>query len=307
MMSSRWIAGVVVLVAVLICTLANEQRAGLRTSTVALEKMVGPPSAEAKEVGQPKRTSPYEMEIKPLTTVECGQCHFSVFVTIQKQGSKQQIDCVRCHREYHVYNPRKQNYDEIMPKCAWCHVSATGGAFHGEHKSLTPCLNCHADPHKPLTIPVAEVEASCAICHAKEGGEIQNYPSKHTSDVSCADCHADKHGFIPECSACHESHSPAVELATQDCMACHPVHKPTRIAYSKDAGSAICAGCHEEAYDLLQAKQTLHTTVACAECHPSHKEIPLCSSCHGEPHAKAMLVDTTNCGDCHGIAHSLLM
>ena len=147
MTGSRWITGVVGIVSVtgLICAL------GL--------VIVGPPAVEAKQVVQPTQTSPYEMEIKPLTTVECGQCHFSVFQTIKYKGTNHQIDCVQCHREYHVYNPRKQNYDEIMPKCAWCHVSGTGGAFHGENKTLTPCLNCHADPHKPLTIPLAEVDS----------------------------------------------------------------------------------------------------------------------------------------------------
>lgn len=250
--------------------------------------------------------SPYDIELKPLTTAECGQCHFSIFQTIKKEGSKHQINCVRCHTQYHVYNPRKQNYDQIMPKCASCHVSTSGGPFHGENKELTPCLTCHADPHKPMAISMSDVEASCALCHTKEEHEIKNYPSKHTSDVTCADCHAEKHGYIPECSACHDSHSPKVELATADCMACHPVHKPARITYDKETISLVCAGCHGEAYKLLQGKQTEHTMVKCAACHPAHKDIPSCSKCHGEPHAKDMMIDTTKCGECHGIAHDLL-
>ena len=260
------------------------------------------------EAGQPveesKKMSPYEMEIKPLTTAECGQCHFSIFQTIKEEGARHQIDCVRCHTQYHVYSPRKQNYDQIMPECISCHVSASGGPFHGENESLTPCLVCHADPHKPLVIPMSEIEASCALCHTKEGHEIKNYPSRHTSDVSCADCHAEKHGYIPECSACHDSHSPKVELTTADCMTCHPVHKPTSISYDVETLSTVCAGCHDVAYDLLQKKETGHTNVKCSKCHPSHKEIPPCSRCHGEPHAK-MLIDTTKCGDCHSIAHDL--
>jgi predicted CXXCH cytochrome family protein len=96
-------------------------------------------------------------------------------------------------------------------------------------------------------------------------------------------------------------------MTTKDCMTCHPVHKPTQIIYDKTTDSKICAGCHEEAYDLLQKKVTKHTPLTCADCHPSHGEIPLCSRCHGEPHPKAMMLDTTKCGDCHGIAHDLLM
>ncbi|MBN1840876.1 MAG: cytochrome C [Deltaproteobacteria bacterium] len=310
MKSSKWIAGfigIVLIILIIVLIGAFESNEGIRfgTATVALQDMVGPPSAEAREAASKAQMSPYQMEVKPLTTVECGQCHFSIFQTIKKEGARHQIDCVRCHREYHIYNPRKQNYDQIMPDCAWCHKSASGGAFHGDQKVLTPCLTCHIDPHKPLVIPMAEVEASCALCHTKEGGEIENFPSKHTSDVACADCHADKHGFIPECSVCHESHSPAVELATKDCMTCHPVHKPTQIAYDKTTESAICAGCHEDVNDLLQKKVTKHTAVTCADCHRSHAEIPACGMCHGEPHPKAM--KATNCRDCHGIAHDLLM
>ena len=285
------IIGIIGLVTVYGCV-TQPQVAPTKLVVAAAEKPAGPALYE-------------KMKVKPLTTAECAQCHFSIFETIKAEGAKHQIDCVRCHREYHVYNPRKQNYDEIMPKCESCHLSASGGPFHGEHKNLIPCLACHADPHKPLVIPMGQVEASCSLCHSKEGNEIKDYPSGHTTEVACADCHAERHGFIPECSACHESHSPEVELATADCMACHPVHKPTRISYGEETVSTICAGCHEVAYDLLQKKETKHTSVGCAECHPVHKEIPACSTCHGQPHPKTMMTDVTKCGDCHGIAHDL--
>ena len=250
-----------------------------------------------------KEASPYEAEIKPMTTAECGRCHLSYYESIKAEGGRHQIDCVRCHTQYHVYSPRKQNYDQIMPKCASCHVSATGGPFHGDNDVLTPCLECHANPHKPLKIPMP-AESSCAMCHTDVGDEIKNNPSKHQTDVGCTDCHAEKHGYIPLCDACHESHSPAVELTVAECMACHPVHKPTRISYGKDTASPICAGCHGDVADLLQKNLTKHTAVACADCHPAHKEIPPCSRCHGEPHPK-MVVDVTKCGECHGIAHDL--
>ena len=265
--------------------------------------------AEAKEEAKPEQVpkvvSIYETVIKPLTTAECARCHYSVFKTIKMEGVKHQIECSRCHTQYHVYSPIKQNYNEIMPKCDSCHLSPSGGPFHGKDENLIDCLACHADPHKPLAIPMSDIETSCALCHKKEGREIQNYPSSHTSDVSCADCHSEKHGNIPECSACHESHSPSVELATADCMTCHPVHKPTQISYSKETQSSICAGCHDEAYSLLHKRETKHTFVACADCHPAHKEIPACSKCHGEPHPKSMMKDVTKCGGCHGIAHDL--
>lgn len=269
------------------------------------ERVEAPAEQASAPAETPQEMSPYEMDIRPLTTAECGQCHFSVFQALKATGGKHKIDCVRCHARYHVYNPRKQNYDEIMPKCSSCHLSAAKGPFHGENKILTPCLNCHADPHKPLNIPLSVIEPTCGLCHSKEGNEIKDHPSKHSTDVSCVDCHAEKHGHIPECSVCHESHSPKAELAVKDCVVCHPVHKPNRISYGDKALSTICAGCHGEAYDLLQKKETKHTALKCAECHPTHKEVPACSSCHGEPHPKRMMIDVTKCGECHGIAHDL--
>ena len=221
MMNSKCIASVVtiILMVVLICAFGGKQGEGPLSSTAVLYQMVAPPAAEA---GESDEAALYQMDVRPLRPIECAQCHYPVFETIKNAGGRHQIDCVRCHREYHVYNPRKQNYDEIMPDCAWCHQSASGGAFHGDHPNLTPCLNCHSDPHKPLTIPMSKAETSCAFCHAKVNQELQSYPSKHTIQVACIDCHADKHGYIPECNMCHESHSPGEDLSNQDGSLCSP-------------------------------------------------------------------------------------
>ena len=305
-MNAKSIVGIatIVVMVVLLCGFGGEQAAGFLFSTGAPHQMAGPRAAEAAESDE---ASLYQMDVKPLTAVECARCHYSVFETIKNRGGKHQIECVRCHREYHVYNPRKHNFDEIMPKCGWCHSGADGGPFHGSDPSVTACLHCHGDPHKPRSISVAmpEIATVCARCHEKEGGEIAEHLSKHTTEVTCADCHADKHGYIPVCSECHESHSPDVELATEDCMACHPVHHPLQITYGETTESTICAGCHKEVDHLLQKKVTKHTAVPCVDCHPAHKEIPPCSRCHGEPHPKGM--KATECGQCHGIAHDLLM
>ena len=60
--------------------------------------------AEAREAEA--KISPYEMDIKPLTTDQCGQCHFSIFSAIKSQGGRHQIDCVRCHTEYRIIPQR---------------------------------------------------------------------------------------------------------------------------------------------------------------------------------------------------------
>jgi predicted CXXCH cytochrome family protein len=93
-------------------------------------------------------------------------------------------------------------------------------------------------------------------------------------------------------------------MASKDCMVCHPVHKPLEIAYAKTTDSVICAGCHDDVYDMLQKKVTKHTAVGCADCHPSHGEALPCTQCHGQPHPAGM--KATNCGECHGIAHELV-
>jgi hypothetical protein len=275
------------------------------------KRVVAPTAMEAETIsakeakdGKPEKVAKlYDFQPKPLTLAQCAQCHITVFERIKNKGGKHQIDCVRCHTQFHMFNPKKRPYETVIPKCETCH-----GVFHGKGTKtvrLTNCASCHTDPHAPLIIPSAEIENACAICHKKESLQIKNNVSKHTTEVSCIDCHADKHGFIPECNACHESHSPDVDLNTNACMGCHPVHMPNKITYGVETLSTICAGCHQEAYDLLQKNHTKHSDLACAKCHPAHKEIPKCSVCHGQPHSKAMMHDTRKCGDCHGIAHNL--
>jgi hypothetical protein len=273
------------------------------------KRVTGPTVVEAEMIsakeGKPKKVSKlYDFEPKPLHTVEeCAQCHVSVFEQIKSKGGKHQIECVRCHTQFHMFNPKKRPYETVIPKCETCH-----GVFHGKGTKtvrLANCAACHSDPHAPLIIPSPEIENACAICHKKETGQIKNNVSSHTTEVGCIDCHADKHGFIPECNACHESHSPDVDLNSHACMGCHPVHMPTKITYSVETLSTICAGCHNEAYDLLQKNRTKHSDLACSKCHPAHKQIPECNVCHGQPHSRVMMQDTAKCSDCHGIAHNL--
>ncbi|MEW5772465.1 MAG: cytochrome c3 family protein [Thermodesulfobacteriota bacterium] len=269
---------------------------------------VQPSAPEPKMVASakaPMEVPVYERDIEPLPTEQCARCHIAVFRNIKEAGGKHRIDCVRCHTTFHTYNPRTDNYAEIMPKCASCHKSATGGAFHGDDPALTNCLKCHADPHRPKDIPMAGVDALCGNCHTKEAGEVAANPSDHATAVTCGDCHSDTHGRIPECADCHQSHSPGVSMQSKDCMSCHPVHKPTRISYSKSTRQEICSGCHADVEKVLKGNLTKHTDVSCISCHPSHKELEPCSTCHGHPHNSAMMRDTNRCNECHGKAHNL--
>jgi len=244
----------------------------------------------------------YSKEVEPLTLEDCARCHTSHYNWLRDNGAKHQgVACTDCHQVFHAYNPLRSNYAEIMPKCADCHA-----APHGSAETVMQCLECHTNPHQPLvSIPVpANLEAKCQLCHAGVAVSLKAEVSMHT-EQECSSCHSEKHGRIPQCEECHENHSPMALLETPDCLACHPVHTPLRISYPVTQGKEVCAGCHEDAFQLLQARETKHTALTCAKCHPSHGQLPACQECHGEPHSTSIHEKYKACGDCHGIAHDV--
>ena len=242
------------------------------------------------------------IEVKPLTLVDCARCHTSHVKWLRENGAKHQgVVCTDCHQVFHAYNPLRNNYAEIMPKCSSCH-----DAPHGSAEPVNECLACHTNPHQPLaSIPApAELEGRCHLCHTEVAASLQAEVSMH-AEQECSFCHSEKHGRIPVCNECHENHSPMAVLDTPDCLACHPVHTPLRIAYPADQPKEVCAGCHDEAYELLQTRTTKHSAFSCAKCHPEHGHLPVCMDCHGKPHNPAIHEKYAQCGDCHGIAHDV--
>jgi predicted CXXCH cytochrome family protein len=244
----------------------------------------------------------YTVEVEPLTLEECGRCHTSHYNWLRENGARHQaVACTECHEVFHAYNPLRNNYADIMPRCSSCH-----DAPHGSAEPVTKCLDCHANPHQPLvSIPApADLEGRCQLCHTGVAASLQAEVSKHT-EQECSSCHSEKHGRIPQCSECHENHSPMVVLETPDCLACHPVHTPLKISYPTTQSKEVCAGCHENAYQLLQDYQTKHSALTCAKCHPAHGQLPVCLDCHGKPHSTAIHEKFAQCVDCHGIAHNV--
>ena len=247
--------------------------------------------------------SVYNVEVQPLTLEECARCHSTHYNWLRNNGERHQtVACTECHEVFHAYNPLRNNYADIMPKCSSCHDIP-----HGSADPLTKCLECHTNPHQPLvSIPApAKLEGSCQLCHAGVAGSLQAEISKHT-EQECSSCHSDKHGRIPLCAECHENHSPLATLETPDCLACHPVHTPLKISYPVTQAKEVCAGCHDQAYQLLQEHQTKHSALTCAKCHPAHGQLPACQDCHGKPHSDVIHQKFTQCGDCHGIAHDVI-
>lgn len=241
----------------------------------------------------PGGTALYAKTPEPLTPVECAQCHSSVFQKIKENGGRHRLFCQDCHEQFHAYNPLKNNFKEIMPKCDQCHVLP-----HGPNQ--VDCLSCHVIPHTPLKVPMDDrLISSCASCHPSPAEQLATFPSAHT-EQGCDACHY-THGEIPSCMDCHEPHIP--DQPVEACKSCHPVHKPLQVSYGVGE-EATCGACHEDVYATWSASPSKHSNVSCADCHETHGQIPDCTQCHTQPHDRKMLDKFPRCLDCHINAHN---
>lgn len=239
----------------------------------------------------------YAVTPQALQPVECGQCHTGQFADLKSFGGKHRFACQQCHAVFHAYNPRKNNYADLMPLCATCHVEPHGA-------KQTDCLNCHQNPHAPLRVPAMErLGNACADCHLGPSKEMQKFPSAH-AEQGCQSCHQDKHGYIPNCLECHDGHY--AQQAIQDCMTCHDrAHAPLQIGFPGDAKVQTCNDCHDAVYGKWQRTPSKHGQVSCTACHLQHAMIPSCLDCHDEPHNKKQLEMFPNCLSCHLDVHDL--
>ncbi len=252
-------------------------------------------AAETVEI--PTKPELYEVTPEPLQVAQCGQCHSAQFNNLKEDGRKHRFECQQCHQVFHAYNPRKNNYEEIMPKCGTCHLEPP----HGEN--FTDCLSCHVNPHTPRRVPLNDrLTPNCGQCHPSQSGQLQQFPSKHT-ELGCPTCHSERHGRIPTCFECHEPHLQGQTFA--DCVSCHPVHKPLEIVFTPDSSSETCSACHPEVYSQWKSTKAKHRWVNCTECHTKHGLIPQCTQCHVAPHDEGILAKFTSCLDCHINPHDL--
>ena len=237
----------------------------------------------------------YTSKIVPLTPVQCGQCHTSIYNTIKDKGSKHQMDCKECHKQFHIYRPGRVLFEEILPHCEDCHDEPHG-------KDFTTCMACHLNAHAPTGfLSEKALERFCETCHTEVKSAINAKPDQH-KDMACSECHT-KHALIPECRNCHEPHRP--DMTNADCLGCHPAHTPLNYVYSIDTPQYTCSICHKKAYDDLHNKDTKHSLLTCAKCHPEHRMLPQCELCHGKPHRPELHKKFRTCVHCHGKAHSL--
>ncbi len=254
-------------------------------------------AAEGKKtatVSIPPMPELYVTEPQPLTATQCGQCHIGIFRNIKNDGARHTFDCQKCHNTFHAYNPRKGEWDAIMPKCASCHAEPHG-------KAVIDCLGCHANPHAPKKVAMdARLINACPTCHAQPKEQLVKFPSKH-SKLGCQTCHT-SHGFKPSCFTCHKPHTADQPLSS--CTGCHPVHKPTQVYYGNDVSPATCGACHSMVFAKWQKSPGRHGKVSCVTCHKEkHRFVPKCIDCHQNIHSQGILQRYPNCITCHLDAH----
>jgi len=231
-----------------------------------------------------------------LQNSDCQKCHDTQPAEVAEAGGKHQtsVTCLECHIEHLPLGT------QTVPECGMCH----GG---GGHYELENCLGCHANPHTPLRLNIAdspETSAGCLTCHEDKGTELEKNPSKH-SEQNCTLCHPKQHKAINKCQECHSPH--ADFMTYEDCLQCHKPHSPLDITYSSDVDSRLCGSCHDEILAMLAANTTKHHDLSCAYCHQDrHPTVPKCQDCHESPHSADLLTQFPDCLKCHGNPHNLV-
>lgn len=239
-----------------------------------------------------------EAPVKPaaakaaLGNDDCAKCHTAQPADIASAGGKHksEIGCTDCHTGHRPSSAKN------IPECGNCH---SGKA----HYQTAGCLNCHKNPHTPLTITfTGSLTDPCLSCHTPQITQLRENKSKHTL-LACTICHR-VHRQIPQCVQCHKPHS--TEMTAADCKQCHKPHMPAVVTYAATTPNKACGACHQKALTLLTASKAKHAKLACAFCHKDkHKTVPKCQDCHGTPHPAGMMAKFSKCGECHGIAHDI--
>ncbi|WP_303722008.1 cytochrome c3 family protein [Malonomonas rubra] len=242
----------------------------------------------------------YAQEVPKMTTLECAKCHVQVFTDLRDNGGLHKQECRECHDKFHTFTPGVA-WEDRVPSCTGCHEYP-----HGE--DMNACLECHQNAHAPIEslVVAGKLAELCVKCHQEPQTELQQPGNVHGGQ-ECGDCHQGaRHGSLPNCSECHDgAHTAYVDNA--GCTACHPPHEPNRINYGTDIANDICAGCHVDQFEVLQASEKKHSLLACVVCHAKeHGSITTCQQCHGNgPHNPTLLENFEKCGDCHGDPHRL--
>src|SRR5512137_2376773 len=90
---------------------------GIQVTVLALAVLAS--AGEGKKIATvtiPPAPELYATDPQPLTVTQCGQCHPGVFKGLKDDGARHRFDCQKCHATFHAFNPKKMNWEAIMPK-----------------------------------------------------------------------------------------------------------------------------------------------------------------------------------------------
>ena len=145
------------------------------------------------------------------------------------------------------------------------------------------------------------LNSDCIKCHQQEVRDVEANGAQHLTAVTCLDCHLEHppggSNAIPLCSQCHDPET-KTHYKVENCVSCHYPHYPLQIDIA-DGGTAInpvCLSCHNQQGEEMKSYPSLHSELACAECHPKHATYQECLACH-EPHSTTMAYQ--DCLRCH--------
>lgn len=257
---------------------------------------------------------------------ECSTCH-------ELQHGTQFQNCKNCHYVHAPLEKITSLGDKTFEKsCPSCHASqleefsAHPGRHadlkcidcHPGHRQKMPCINCHAPHSKELTYsdclkchPAHKPQAvdypgnissnNCAGCHETESTTLKTGETEHNS-LNCAFCHP-VHKQIPDCKDCHSPHTPS--MIVEECSGCHPAHDPLNMEFPAATPVNDCAICHEQINEILNNSRTKHNDPGCVYCHPVHRYLPTCESCHEMPHDREIHSEFPSCDQCHIETHAV--
>lgn len=257
---------------------------------------------------------------------ECSKCH-------ELQHGPQFKECKNCHYVHaplkRITNLRDKTFEN---SCSACHISqleefSTHPGRHRDvkciychpvHRQKMPCINCHAPhskeltyidcfnchpAHKPQVVEYPEniSRSNCAVCHGVQNDTLESGKTKHNS-LNCSFCHP-LHKQIPNCKDCHDPHTPS--MTNEDCIGCHPAHDPLTIEFPEETPKSDCVNCHYEVNEILSNSKTKHSDLGCDYCHPVHRYLPTCESCHQMPHNRDIHDEFPSCDLCHIETHAV--
>ncbi len=175
------------------------------------------------------------------------------------------------------------------------------------------CQRCHTPDADLHDFDTDDSPEFCLGCHETLRQRIASERVQHEAlEDGCLDCH-DPHGgsqqamlldakgenLKPLCFNCHETdilkqehkHGPAGLGA---CNMCHNPHVSKENGLLVASGAELCAGCHEEMAEMIEAAEHVHDPADddCTDCHDPHSgpqpymlfaaKRALCDECHDE-------------------------